>query len=66
MIREKKVGIVVDRVSAVIQLNRDQITDAPQMQQIPSEFVIGIGQKDGKFVVLLKVSAIFNIDEMAA
>jgi len=66
MIREKKVGIVVDRVSEVIQLNRDQITDAPQMQQIPSEFVIGIGQKDGKFVVLLKVSAIFNIDEMAA
>lgn len=66
MILEKKVGIVVDRVSEVIQLNRNQITEAPQMQQIPSEFLIGIGQKDGKFVVLLKVSAIFNIDEIAA
>lgn len=66
MIQEKKVGIIVDRVSEVIHLNRDQITDAPQMQQIPSEFLIGIGQKEGKFVVLLKVSAIFNIDESAA
>lgn len=66
MIQEKKAGIVVDQVSEVIHFNRDQITDAPQMQQIPAEFLIGIGQKDGKFVVLLKVSAIFNIDESAA
>jgi chemotaxis signal transduction protein/HPt (histidine-containing phosphotransfer) domain-containing protein len=66
MIQEKKTGIVVDRVSEVIQLAREQITEAPQMQQIPSEYVIGIGQKDGKFVVLLKVSAIFNIDAVAA
>lgn len=62
MIHDKKAGIVVDRVSEVIQLNRDQITDAPQMQQIPGEYLIGIGQKEGKFIVLLKVSAIFNVD----
>ncbi|MCP4216966.1 MAG: hypothetical protein GY765_20115, partial [bacterium] len=62
MIQEKKVGIIVDRVSEVITFNRDEITDAPQMQQIPSEYVIGIGQKDEKFIVLLKVSAIFDID----
>lgn len=66
MIQEKKTGVVVDRVSEVIQLTRDQISEAPQMQQIPSEYVIGIGQKEGKFVVLLKVSAIFNIDATAA
>ncbi|MCP5103998.1 MAG: hypothetical protein GY950_11495 [bacterium] len=65
MIHEKKAGIIVDRVSEVIQLNRGQVTDAPLMQQIPTEYVIGIGQKDGKFVVLLKVSAIFNIDNAA-
>lgn len=65
MIHEKKVGIIVDRVSEVIQFRRTQITDAPQMQQIPSDYVIGIGQKEGKFVVLLKVSAIFNIDKAA-
>jgi chemotaxis signal transduction protein/HPt (histidine-containing phosphotransfer) domain-containing protein len=65
MVHEKKVGIIVDRVSEVLQFTQDQIADAPQMQQIPSEFVIGIGQKEGKFVVLLKVAAIFNIDKAA-
>jgi chemotaxis signal transduction protein/HPt (histidine-containing phosphotransfer) domain-containing protein len=65
MIHEKRVGIIVDRVSEVIQLTRDQVSGAPQMQQIPSEYVIGIGQKEGKFVVLLKVSAIFNIEHAA-
>ena len=65
MIHEKRVGIIVDRVSEVIRLTRDQVTEAPQMQQIPSEYVIGIGQKEGKFVVLLKVSAIFNIRHAA-
>ena len=65
MICEKRMGIIVDRVSEVIQLTRDQVIEAPQMQQIPSEYVIGIGQKHGKFVVLLKVSAIFNIQHAA-
>jgi chemotaxis signal transduction protein/HPt (histidine-containing phosphotransfer) domain-containing protein len=65
MIRSKKVGVIVDRVSEVIQLSREQITDAPQMQQIPSHFVIGIGQKEGKFVILLKLKEIFKIGEAA-
>jgi chemotaxis signal transduction protein/HPt (histidine-containing phosphotransfer) domain-containing protein len=65
LIHEKRVGIIVDRVSEVIQLTRAQVTEAPQMQQIPSEYVIGIGQKEGKFVVLLKVSAIFDIEHAA-
>jgi chemotaxis signal transduction protein/HPt (histidine-containing phosphotransfer) domain-containing protein len=65
MIRDKKVGVIVDRVSEVIQLNREQISDAPQMQQIPSNFIIGIGQKEGKFVILLKLKEIFNLGEAA-
>jgi chemotaxis signal transduction protein/HPt (histidine-containing phosphotransfer) domain-containing protein len=63
MIRGKKVGVIVDRVSEVIQLTREQITDAPQMQQIPPNFIIGIGQKEGKFVILLKLKEIFNVGE---
>ncbi len=62
MVKEKKIGIVVDRVSEVITLKREQITEAPQMQDIPSEFVIGIGQQEEKFIVLLKVSEIFRAD----
>lgn len=65
MIHNKKSGIIVDKVSEVLQFTREQIKDAPQMQQIPGEYVIGIGQKENKFVILLKVSEIFKIDEAA-
>jgi chemotaxis signal transduction protein/HPt (histidine-containing phosphotransfer) domain-containing protein len=65
MINNKKLGVIVDRVSEVIQFNRDQITDAPQMQQIPSDYVIGIGQKNEKFIILLKLKEIFKAGEAA-
>lgn len=63
-VQDKKAGVIVDRVSEVIHLTRGQITDAPQMQQIPSEYVIGIGQKEGKFIILLKLKEIFKISEV--
>ncbi|MCP4152488.1 MAG: hypothetical protein GY757_32415 [bacterium] len=63
MLGEKRAGIVVDRVSEVIQFTRQEITDAPQMQDIPAEYVIGIGQKEDKFILLLKVSRIFSLKE---
>lgn len=52
---EKRFGLIVDRISEVIQLTNSQIKDAPNMKNIPSNFVLGIGQKDDKFVILLKV-----------
>jgi len=65
MINTKKIGVIVDRVSEVVQLTRSEITDAPQMQQIPSHYVIGIGQKEGKFIILLKLKEIFAFQEAA-
>lgn len=62
-VQDKKFGVIVDRVSEVLHLTRKEITDAPQMQQIPSNYIIGIGQKDGKFVILLKLKEIFKIAE---
>ena len=55
---EKKFGIIVDRISEVILLKRTEIKDAPNMKNIPSSYVIGIGQKDDKFIILLKVKEI--------
>lgn len=65
MIHGKKVGVIVDRVSEVIQLKRDEVTEAPQMQDIPSAYVIGIGQKEEKFVILLKLKEIFSLEHAA-
>lgn len=63
VINGKKMGIIVDCVSEVIQFTRKEISDAPQMQQIPSSYLIGIGQKDGKFIILLKLKEIFKMEE---
>jgi len=52
---EKKFGIIVDRISEVIQLNAEHIKDAPNLKNIPSKFVLGIGQKDDKFIILLRI-----------
>ncbi|UCH93028.1 MAG: chemotaxis protein CheW [Candidatus Aminicenantes bacterium] len=62
MIGNKTVGVIVDRVIEEMQLSREQITKAPPMQQIPANFVIGIGQKDGRFIILLKLKEIFSIN----
>ena len=35
--------------------------NAPAMHQIPPEYLLGIGQKDGKFIILLKLSEMFVI-----
>lgn len=58
---EKKIGFIVDRVLDTIRFTMEQITEAPKMQQIPLDCVTGIGQKEGKFVVLLEISAIINV-----
>jgi len=65
MIHGKKVGVIVDRVSEVIQLKREEVSEAPQMKDIPSVFVIGIGQKNDKFIILLKLKEIFRIEDAA-
>jgi len=62
---DKKIGIIVDRVSEVIGFKKDEIKDAPQIEQIPSDFLIGIGQKDQRFVFLLKIKEIFKAEEAA-
>ncbi len=64
-IEEKKIGVVVDRVSEVIALERSEIADAPALRQIPAEYLLGIGQKDGKFIILLKLSEMFRLGESA-
>ncbi|MDQ1354101.1 MAG: purine-binding chemotaxis protein CheW [Acidobacteriota bacterium] len=63
IIGRKKAGVIVDRASEVFHLTQEQITRTPHMLQIPSEYVMGIGQKDGRSVVLLKTLTIFNIEQ---
>ena len=64
-VKEKKMGIIVDSVSEVIELKRDEIKPAPNIQQFPPDYLLGIGQKEGKFIFLLNINEIFKQEEIA-
>lgn len=64
-VMDKKIGIIVDRVSEVIGFKKEEINDAPQIDQIPGDYLIGIGQKEKRFVFLLKIKEIFKPEEAA-
>lgn len=64
-VKEKKMGIIVDSVSEVIELKRDEIKPSPNIQQFPPDYLLGIGQKDGKFIFLLNINEIFKQEDIA-
>lgn len=60
------VGIVVDAVSEVIDIHRDQIEPAPHFgTQVASEFIAGMAEVNGSFVVLLELGVVLSLDELA-
>lgn len=60
------VGIVVDAVSEVIDIRRDQIEPAPHFgTQVASEFIAGMAEVNGSFVVLLELGVVLSLDELA-
>jgi purine-binding chemotaxis protein CheW len=60
------VGVVVDSVSAVLEIPRADIEQAPSFgAKIRQDFISGLGKISGKFVVILNSDRVFSVDEMA-
>ncbi|HEX5394709.1 MAG TPA: chemotaxis protein CheW [Rhodocyclaceae bacterium] len=60
-------GIVVDAVSEVLELDPSNIEPPPAFgAKIRSDFIAGMGKVAGKFVVLLDIGKVLSIQEMAA
>ena len=58
-------GLVVDAVSDVITLNREDIRPRPQFSTgISTEFIHGMGIKDSKFIILLDVDKLLSDEEL--
>ena len=58
-------GILVDSVEEVIDLEQDQIEPPPKIgTKLSTEFIRGIGKRDGKFVILLDIDRMFSTEEM--
>jgi purine-binding chemotaxis protein CheW len=61
------VGALVDSVQEVFELEPNEIEPAPRIgTQVRTEFIKGMGKKDGRFIILLDVGRVFSSDEFAS
>lgn len=60
------VGLMVDAVSAVLEIPASEIEPAPSFgARIRSDFISGMAKVNGKFVIVLNVDRVLSVDEMA-
>lgn len=62
-----EIGIMVDIVNEVLEIEDDQIEPAPSFgASIRTDFIAGMGKVDDKFLILLDVERVLSIDELSA
>ncbi|WGO95617.1 chemotaxis protein CheW [Pseudomonas viciae] len=60
------IGLLVDTVSAVLEIPASQIEPPPSFgAKIRADFISGMAKVDGKFVIVLEVGRVLSIDEMS-
>ncbi len=60
------IGLIVDRVSEVMEISGDKIEDAPQFGQgIHTNFIMGLGKTKEAIVILLDIAKVISADELA-
>lgn len=60
------VGVVVDSVSAVLEIPSADVEQAPSFgAKIRSDFILGLGKISDKFVVILNADRVLSVNEMA-
>jgi len=60
------IGLLVDTVSAVMDIPASQIEPPPSFgAKIRADFISGMAKVDGKFVIVLEVGQVLSIDEMS-
>lgn len=62
----QQMGVIVDAVSEVLEIPADEIELPPAFgTKLRGDFISGMGKVNGKFVVILDVSQILSIEEIA-
>ncbi|GMV56004.1 MAG: chemotaxis protein CheW [Betaproteobacteria bacterium] len=60
------IGVIVDAVSEVLEILAAQIEPAPAFgARLRTDFIHGMGKVEGKFVIILDVSAALALDDLA-
>lgn len=59
-------GMLVDAVSEVIPINKENIEDAPSFgAKIRSDYIAGIGKQNDQFIIILNLSKVVDLKEIA-
>lgn len=59
-------GVMVDAVNEVMEIPKEEIEPAPTFgTRIRTDFIAGMARQNGKFVILLDVSRVFSVEELA-
>ena len=59
-------GALADSVQEVMELNSEQIEPPPKIgTHLHSDFLVGIGKHEGKFIMILDIDKIFSVSELS-
>ena len=63
---ELVLGALADSVQEVIEMEPSQIEKAPRFgTRLSTEFILGMGKKDDKFIIILDIDKIFTAEEVS-
>jgi purine-binding chemotaxis protein CheW len=61
-----QLGIVVDKVSEVLDIPGHEIVDAPTLgSEINTDYILGIGKTQGRVTLLLEIARVFPAPELS-
>ncbi len=65
-VQKRVVGMVVDQVSEVLQINSEDIDPPPPMgTQVNASYISGMGKIDDQLVILLDIDKVLSSEEMS-
>ncbi len=62
-----EMGIIVDKVSEVLDIAGGQIEDAPEFgAHVQTDFILGMGKADSRVIILLDIDKVLTRNEMTS
>ncbi|MGR3175005.1 MAG: chemotaxis protein CheW, partial [Candidatus Scalindua sp.] len=64
-VNQTSIGIIVDSVSEVSNINSDEIEEAPHLgQNIDTNFILGLGKTKERIVILLNIELVLSSEDL--
>ncbi|MBR6144364.1 MAG: chemotaxis protein CheW, partial [Treponema sp.] len=64
-IEGNKIGIIIDRIARVVQVEKGEIKPPPQMLSgIGTEYIHGVVRQDQSYLIILDTRRLFNANEL--